>query len=123
MAAFVGDGDVEHYPGWYALNTAQVIVIAERLRARAGRLDVGVEVDIEIDFEGVKAHVAGMMSIPHPAENHAAIGPFSWSNRSDMEPAFRALEDEIWAAFAISQARPEPVNFTTCLARGPWSSD
>lgn len=57
LTAFAHQRGEEQYPGWFAVTASQMLVMVERLRIRAGRPDVAVEFDAEMDLNGVKTHV------------------------------------------------------------------
>jgi hypothetical protein len=46
------EAENKHYPGWFSLAVAQVLLMAEKLRLRAGRPDVPLAIDAQFQHDG-----------------------------------------------------------------------
>lgn len=123
LSAFVHDRGSEQYPGWYAVSVSQLLIMAERIRIRAGRPDVAVEFDADMELNEVTTHLPRGWGDVRPVEDRCRIGPFAWAHRADLPIVFKEIEREIWNAFSAPGHVPEPIDFEEAFKPGSWSGD
>ncbi len=108
------EAENKHYPGWFSLAVAQVILMAEKLRLRAGRPDVPLVIDAQFRHEGTalaKVDRESMWDLsPGVPDENVKIGPFVIAARGDIPNIYQEFEREIWFGLGvprISQAKPD----------------
>ena len=73
------DAENKHYPGWFSLAGAQVLLMAEKLRLRAGP-DVPLAIDAQFQHDGTALAMldrkSALYSFPGMPDEKVEIGPF-----------------------------------------------
>ncbi len=113
----------QYFPGWYVGSFAMFIATAERVRRRAGRPDVPVEVDFEFLHDGsARTHTGHGKHWPPPAQN-IEIGPFLLEARDKLSELMKEIERVVWNGFSVPFVMPSGINFEGVFEPGGWSSD
>lgn len=102
-----------HFPGWYVLHAAQVMVMTEHLRRLAGRPDVPFELDIEMVHRG-KARAWDERTLVH-IDPRVEIEPVIVGARAGILASFREIETQIWHGMGLSQVQRATVAFERWL--------
>jgi len=106
------DNQNQHYPGWFATIAAQVMIMADSLRFKAGRPDVPIIMNCEFWHDGsakILYHDHLGFSESYSPETKVEIGPFSVLRRTDFMHVFREIEREIW--FGLGAPKIQQLNF------------
>ncbi|WOJ90840.1 ATP-binding protein [Methylocapsa polymorpha] len=111
------DSKNEHYPGWFSLTVAQLLLMAEQLRLTAGRPDVPLIVDAQFRHIGTARALPGpgAWEVGLPDEN-VAIGPFAVTARAELPRVHRDIEREIWFGLGVPRVVPLEVDFETVFS-------
>lgn len=105
----------------YVTSFAMLLIVTERLRRRAGRPDVPIEVSMHFGHDGsVEAETNGRVTAPLVPQ--FSIGPFLVEAQSSIPDVFREAETQICAGFSmeIPERLRAKIDFTKHFAEGPW---
>lgn len=117
-AGFTGQGGQNlnfHSPGRYVAFCAHVMVIADRMRRRAGRPDIPIELDLEFLHDG--SAIGGEHDALTWGDDidvmlsNVSIGPVLLASRSEFANTFLRLEAEIWHAFGATSIEASGISF------------
>lgn len=121
LIGFNSPADHLHYPGWYTVPVAMLLVMSERLRRWSGRPDIPIEIDLEFIHEGKVIPDIGRGSRHFgPPETEFEVGPYLLQSRSEIPKVFDALERQIWAGFSIPFVQAKSINFDGVLSNDSW---
>lgn len=110
-----------HYPGWFSVIVAQVLLMAERLRLRAGTPDVPFIIDAQFHHDGKARAAPGGRSFyedisPGVPDETVKIGPFEITTRAELERVHQEVEREIWFGLGVPRVIPAELDFDSVFS-------
>jgi hypothetical protein len=110
----------KHHPGWFAASVAQVLIMAEWLRVKAGRPDIPFVVDCEFLHDGYARIGVGAGQSPNmdPPDEEIRIGPFSVERRAELAAVFSEIEREIWFGLGVPETYHSRLNLEPTFPKG-----
>jgi hypothetical protein len=110
-----------HYPGWFSVIVAQVLLMSEKLRLRAGTPDVPFIIDAQFHHDGNAIAVPGGRSFregvsPGVPDETVMIGPFVMTTRAELQRVHQEVEREIWFGLGFSRVFPEELDFESAFS-------
>jgi hypothetical protein len=114
------ESENKHYPGWFSVVVAQVLLMAEKLRLRAGRPDVPLAIDAQFLHDGTASawldqETAFYLSLGVPDEN-VKIGPFGVATRAEILKVHQEVEREIWFGLGVPRVYPAEPDFEAAFS-------
>lgn len=113
----------KYCPEWYSITVAQVLLMAEKLRLRAGRPDVPLVVDARFRHNGsARACLDGQDRYRFGYEDPAApdenilFGPFVAARRAELPTLHREVEREIWFGLGVPGVLPLGLDFEAAFS-------
>jgi hypothetical protein len=106
----------KHYPGWFSVVVAQVLLIAEKLRLRAGRPDVPLVIDAQFHHDGTALAALGFWEGVSLPDETVMIGPFVITTRAELQKVHQEVEREIWFGLGISRVFPLDLDFESAFS-------
>jgi hypothetical protein len=92
-----------HFPGRFSETVVQALLMAEKMRLRAGRPDVPLIIDAQFHHDGTALAAADWDNSFDIPEENVLIGPFVVATREEMPRVHQELEREIWFGLGISR--------------------
>ncbi|MEZ2407333.1 helix-turn-helix domain-containing protein [Bosea sp. RCC_152_1] len=121
LIGFSASSDQLHAPARYVTSAAMVIAMSERLRRRAGRPDVPIEIDCGFMHDGTARAAVERSHSRFPApENEFEIGPYLLTSRSTVAEVFEHIETQIWAGFSVPFVQKVGISFAHALSQEGW---
>jgi len=90
-----------HFPGWFSETIAQALLMAEKLRLRAGRTDVPLIIDAQFHHDGSAVAAADWDNLFDIPDENVLIGPFVVATRAEIPRVHQELEREIWCGLGV----------------------
>jgi hypothetical protein len=90
-----------YYPSWFTETVAQVLLLAEKLRLRAGRPDVPLIIDAQFHHDGTAVAATDWDNSFDILDENVLIGPFVVATREEIPRVYQELEREIWFGLGI----------------------
>jgi len=109
-----------HYPGWFSLSVAQLLLMAEKLRLRAGRPDVPLAIDAQFLHDGTALAMLDRESAlylsPAVPDENIEIGPFVVATRAEIPNIHQEIECEIWFRLGVPRVSPAEPDFEAAFS-------
>jgi hypothetical protein len=99
-----------HSPAGFSWTTAQVLLMAEKLRLLARCPDVPLIIDAQFSHDGTAQAVLGEYCYNVPDEN-VLIGPFVVTKRAEIPKVYQEIEREIWFGLGVPRVIHADLDF------------
>jgi Putative DNA-binding domain len=117
---FGQESENKHYPGWFSLAVAQILLMAEKLRLQAGRPDIPFVVDAQFLHDGTALAMLDRESSwylsPGVPDKNVKIGPFVVSARTEIPRIYQEFEREIWFGLGVPRVIAAKPDFETAFS-------
>jgi hypothetical protein len=108
-----------HFPGEFSETVVQALLMAEKLRLRAGRPNVPVIIDAQFHHDGTAVAVTDMNHRFNIPDENVLIGPFVVATREEIPRVHQELEREIWLGLGISRFPRADLDFDRAFSDCP----
>lgn len=114
------EAENKHSPGWFSLAVAQVLLMAEKLRLRAGRPDVPLAIDAQFQHDGTALAMLDPESelyfSPGVPDEKVQIGPFVVATQAEIPSVHQEVERKIWFGLGVSRVKPTKPDFEAAFS-------
>jgi len=114
-----GNTENKHFPGWFAVDVAKLMVFAESLRVRAAKSSSSLVIECEFWHDGTAMSTRGGSWASDQvivSTSDVTIGAFEISGRDQFASAFSKIEAEIWYGLGQPRFTSLPIDFDKTIA-------